>query len=411
MFYDIDFTKKAFDNAVLLTGDVTEYRVKGKPHLRLRVTKTRKSLMVRVCHQGKRKSKVLGTFPMMKLATFERLANDYYEKFQSGELNNLASRVSLTTFFYKLHLVQVQKKGNRSWQDDESRFRNHIQPVLGETYLSAISSYQAQCLLNNLPEHLSDATHNRIRALLSSIFSTAIKYQLLTSNPCTIIPARSETNVNTRILSDEEYLSFIRACLAECVPDSDCFSFHAMALLLALFTGLRIGNCITITRDMLSADGNYVTIVENKQKKPQTVYLCAEAKWIVQTCCSLSSNACLFPSAVKEGKHISRPRSAFRRICKRAGIVISGDDALEQFTSGSPLHIHSLRKSFCSTVLKNTADIRMASYLLGHSDIKVTQKHYAFYQDKHIAGVVSDAVSTMTAGIEGFPQLPDTHSP
>lgn len=409
MFYDIDFTKKAFDEAGLIDGVVTEYRVKGKPHLRLKVSKTRKSLMVKLCHQGKRKSKVIGTYPIMKLSTFERLANAYAEKFQSGELNSLASRATLTAFFYNVHLSLIQKKGNRSWRDDESRFRNHIAPVLGETYLSECSSYQIQLMLNNLPVHLSDATHNRIRALLSSVFSTAVKYQLITTNPCAIIPARAETNIDTRILSEAEYQSFIRACLVECVPDSESFSFHCMALLLALFTGLRIGNCISLTKSMVSADCKFLYVVENKQKKPQTIHLCPEAQWIAQTCSRYSDNAYVFPSAVKDGKHISRPRSAFKRVCKRAGIAIGGD-ALEQFTSSSPLHIHSLRKSFCSTVLKNTADIRMASYLLGHSDIKVTQKHYAFYQDEHVAGVVSDAVSTMTAGIESFPQLPNTTS-
>jgi integrase len=405
MFYEIDLTIKAFNSATLLENDVTEYRVKGKPHLRLRVNKTKKSLMVRVCNKQRRKSKVLGQYPMMKLATFERLANEFCELVMTGEYNSLARRTTLNTFFIKVYLP-LAKKNKKSWKDDESRYRLYVQAVIGSLMLCDIKSFHIQTLLNELPERLADATHDLIRALISVVFSTAIKYELLDKNPCSVVPARGNTKVSTRIMTEAEYIGFIQSCLIETDTASTTFSFHCLALLLALFTGMRIGNCISITRSMLSHDGNYLYLPDTKQNKPQSIHLSKQGKWVIQTALSMSCNSYIFPSMVNQGEHISRPVSTFKRVCRRAGINISEiNNDLDTLSDGESLKIHSLRKSFCSTVLANTADIRLASFLLGHSDIAVTQKHYAFYQDQRLTDVVNQASDTMTVGIPQFPRL------
>jgi len=150
MFYDIELTKSAFDKAQQIDGKVTEYRVKGKEHLRLIINNTKRSLAVRICFQGRRKVKVLGTYPHMRLCTFEKLGNEFCEHIQSGELNALAFKLTLTTFFYDAFLKLAQKAGKRSWKDDESRFRLYVKDVIGHMILANIKSYHIQSLLNNL---------------------------------------------------------------------------------------------------------------------------------------------------------------------------------------------------------------------------------------------------------------------
>tara|TARA_R110001592_G_scaffold361992_1_gene674482 strand:+ start:5510 stop:5695 length:186 start_codon:yes stop_codon:yes gene_type:complete len=56
MFHDIEFNKKAFDAAMRIDDKDTEYRVKGKEHLRLVVYRTKKALMVRHTFHRARKS-------------------------------------------------------------------------------------------------------------------------------------------------------------------------------------------------------------------------------------------------------------------------------------------------------------------------------------------------------------------
>lgn len=407
MFYDIELTKSAFDKAQQVDGKVTEYRVKGKEHLRLIVNNVKRTLTVRLCFQGRRRSKAIGTYPHMRLSTFERLANEYCEHIQSGELNALAFKVTLTTFFYDAFLKLAQKNGKRSWKDDEGRFRLYVKDIIGHMILANIKSYHIQSLLNNLPDHLSDGSHDLIRALISVIFSTAIKYELLDKNPVKIIPARNNIKVRKRTLTNTEYVPFIKSLLIECDPSSDNFSFHCLALLLALLTGMRIGNCISLRRDMLSGsrDKIFLTSDDTKQKKTQTVPLSKQATWVINTAISMSWNEFVFPSTINTESSISYPRSAFRRVCKRAGIKVSGENGdVDYITSDEPLQIHSLRKSFCSTVMRNT-DLVQASFLLGHSDISVTRKHYAFYQDEQLAETVGGASDSMLAGIPELTQL------
>lgn len=405
MFIEIDYTKKAFEAAARIDDKDTEYRVKGKPHLRLIVYSLRKSLLVRKCWQGKRYVQTLGSFPTMSLKTFERLANEYCERIESGELNKLSRRVTLNRFFDRIYMEQA-KKNKKSWKSDLGRYNRYIRGSIGNHWLEDIKSFNVECLLNDLPEHLSDRSHDLIRALLSGIFSLAVKYELLDKNPVSVVPARNNCNVNTRTLTEAELVAFIQSCLEEADPTKDNFSFHALCLLLMIFTGMRIGNCCIIRKEMVSPDFSAIYLRDTKQGKPQTIFLSKQAQWIVKTAANLSWNEYIFPSALKDNAPISYPRSVFVRICKRAGIAVNGSvHPIQAGFPTEPFNIHAGRKSFCSHVLKKTGDIRLASTLLGHSSLSVTEKHYAFFQDARLQNVVSDVADDMTANILNFPAL------
>ena len=405
MFIEIDYTKKAIEAAERINNKDTECVFKGKAYLRLMLYKNRKSLMVRKCWKGKRYSKTLGSFPTMNLKTFERLANEYCERIEAGELNKLSRRVTLNRFFDRIYL-ELAKKNKKSWKSDLGRFNLYIREVIGEYCLEDIKSFNIQCLLNGLPEHLSDSSHDLIRALLSSIFSLTIKYELLDKNPVKVIPARNNCKVNTRILTEAELIAFIQSCLTEADPAKDNFSFHALCLLLMIFTGMRIGNCCSIRKDMISPDYTVIYLCDTKQGKPQTVFLSKQAQWVVKTAASLSWNDYVFPSALKDDSPISYPRSVFVRICKRAGIAVNGSDhPIQAGFPVEPFNIHSGRKSFCSHILKLTGDIKLASTLIGNSTLSVTAKHYAFFHDERLKNVVENVTDDMTASIVNFPTL------
>ena len=402
MIYDIECTKKAFDAAIRIDDKDTEYRVKGKDHLRLIVYQTKKALLVRKCWQGKRYSKTVGTFPT-GYKNFERLAHAYCEKIEAGELNNLASRVTLNRFFDKIY-IELSKKKNKTWKSDLQRFNDYIRPQIGEIILPEIRSYNIQACLNALPERLSDSTHDLVRALLSVIFSLAVKYELIDKNPVKVVAARNNCTVNTRLLTDAELAAFIKACLVECDPSKESFSFHALCLLLMMFTGMRIGNCCSLRKDMIAPDQSCLYLPDTKQGKPQTIYLSKQAQWVVKTAYDASWGDYLFPSALKSNAPISYPRSVFVRICKRAGIAVNGSDhPIQAGFPIEPFNMHAGRKVFCSHVLKATGDIRLASALLGHSTLSVTEKHYAFYQDNRLSGVVDQVSDSLLIDIPNFP--------
>jgi integrase len=402
MIHDIDGTKKAFEGATQIDGKDTEYRVRGKAHLRLIVYQTRKALLVRKCWQGKRYSKTVGTFPT-GYKNFERLANAYCEVIEAGELNKLANRVSLDRFFDRVY-IELAKKNLKSWKSNLQRYNDYVRPVIGSMLLPDIGSYYIQACLNALPERLSDSTHDLVRALLSVIFSLAERYELIIKNPVKVIAARNNCKVNRRLLTDGELEAFIKACLVECDIKGDNFSFHAMCLLLMMFTGMRIGNCCSIRKNMISADQTCIYLPETKQGEPQTIYLSKQAQWVVKTAYSASWNEYLFPSAIKKTSSIAYPRSVFVRICKRAGIAVRGSDHPIQVDFPiEPFNMHVGRKVYCNHVLKATGNIQLASSLLGHSSVAVTEKFYAFYHDSRLSGVVDQVSDSLLEHVPDFP--------
>jgi len=414
MFYEINFTKKEFDEANRIDDKDTEYRVKGKGHLRLIVYRTKKTLMVRHTFQRQRKSKKLGSFPMMRLAVFEQLANEFIEAMESGGNYSLALKVTLDQYVQQVYLPDA-KKNKRSWADDESRYRLYVSPVIGQIVLAKIKPYHVQNLLNSLPEHLSDRSHDLIRALVSVIFNNAIKQELVDKNPCRTTSPKNNCNAIERYMEEAEYTAFIKSCLIEAGISSNQFSFQSLCLLFALFTGARIDNCITLNRSMLSSDRTEVYLPTTKSNKPLTLYLSTVAQWVIEQALLVSDSEFVFPSTLGRTGHISHPASSFRRICARAGIACAG--SVHEINGEFPtdaLTVHCLRKTFSTVILNNYAVVNsglslssldITSQLLGHANTGVTKRHYAFTDGKNHKMAVETAAQVMLKKITNIPSL------
>lgn len=415
MFHDINFTRKAFNAAIAINGVTTEYRVIGKPHLRLVVHPSgKKPLMVRHSFNRQRKSKNLGSYPMMPLAVFEQLANEFIETMESGGNYSLALKVTLDQYVKQVYLPDAMKT-KRSWADDESRYRLYVAPAIGEKVLAKIKPYHVKGLLDSLPEHLSDRSHDLIRALMSVIFNKLISHELIFKNPCRTTSSRNNCNAIERYMGELECTAFINACLVEVDIESASFSFQSLCLLFALLTGVRIGNCITLKRSMLAKDQTEVYLPTTKSKKPQTIYLSSFAQWVIQQALSVSNSEFVFPSALGKTGHITHPASSFRRICARAGIACSGSshEIKEEFPS-EVLTIHCLRKTFATVILNNdsvvhdakhTHSLTTVSSLLGHANTSITRKHYAFSDGVQSKYAVEAAAQSMFKKITNMPNL------
>ena len=412
MYHEIGFTLNEFTKAIGINDKDTESRVTNKPHLRLRVNKHTKTLMVRHCFEGQRKSNKVGTFPMMRLSVFEQLANEFIETMESGGNYLLALKATLDQYFYQVYLPEA-KQNKRSWADDESRYRLYLSPVVGKIALAKIKTYHIQNLLNALPEHLADRSHDLIRALMSVIFNRAISHELLDKNPCRTTSARNNCKAVERYMEGLESTAFINSCLVEVDITSTKFSFQSLCLLFALFTAVRIDNCITLTRSMISRCKTKVYLPTTKAKKPQTIYLSTAAQQIVERALTISDSKFVFPSPLGKTGHISHPASSFRRICKRAGIACAGSShPVNPRFPPETLSIHCLRKTLATVVRNNYSteiifddeSTSAASQLLGHTNTDVTKKHYAFTDGKGQKLAVEIAARVLLKDISNYPQ-------
>ncbi|NVJ66209.1 MAG: tyrosine-type recombinase/integrase [Gammaproteobacteria bacterium] len=419
MYYDIKFTAKAFNSAQRLNNEDTEYRVIGKEHLRLCVNKRSKSLRVRTSIKGKRINKKIGNYPQLRLKEFEQHANSLIRQYSLGGNFALGGTVTFHDFFIEIYLPYA-KKNKKSWKNDVSRYKLYLQQSLGPLTLSSIRVIHVQMLLNNLPEHLSDRSHDLVRALTSSIFSLAIKAEILERNPCKGIPAKNNCRVIKRYLTNQELPFFVRSCLYECNPTSSAFSYQALCLLLSLLTGMRIGNCRTLTKDMLSNDRTTIYLESTKSGKPQLIYLSTAAQWVIEQALSQNHQKYLFPSAFRNNESIAHPRGAFKRICIRAGIACSGSNHVvnPEFPS-EELTIHCLRKTFATLALNSSApetqqgtkpSMDTVRQLLGHSNQQITRTHYAFASDEVLIQAVESVGKAINDSIRNLPTIESSNA-
>jgi integrase len=91
-------------------------------------------------------------------------------------------------------------KKHTTIKSDKSRITNHIRPKLGKFRVATISQDQ----IEKFTISMSQGSARTILALLSSIFTFAIKKKILKDNPCKGI-VKPKDNRKTRRLSDAEY--------------------------------------------------------------------------------------------------------------------------------------------------------------------------------------------------------------
>jgi len=400
MIYDIPFTKKAFDTIQRIDNKDTEYRVIGKPHLRVFVYKTRVSLAAR-SSKGRRPCKTFGTYPLMNLRTFERLGDEWYRR-QLNLDGPDYSRVTYDQFFFELHLPYIKQR-HTDWRKTEQQYLRHVQPHLGHLKFPEIKTYQFMRVLNAMHDSgLSDATKNRIRSLMHRSCSLGVKFEILDRNPCSVIEKYTEDNIVERFLTLLEAAAFIKSAL------DDQNSLQGLAVLAAVFIGGRIHNIISLKKSDLAPDLSTATFTRTKSKKNQVIPLSEQAQWIHQQALSLSdkSSPYVFSSTRSQSGHIAYPLATFKRICERARIATTGCDyEIDPAFPKEPLTIHCLRKSFGSAVLAHTGDIHCSSKLLGHCSVDVTSNRYAFYQQARVQEAVEGAATVLTEHVTNFPKI------
>ncbi|GKW54099.1 hypothetical protein NCCP2140_31520 [Pseudoalteromonas sp. NCCP-2140] len=227
------------------------------------------------------------------------------------------------------------------------------------------------------------ATVARYRAAVSKMFSIGMQAGLITFNPVKLIPKPKESTPRKRFLSADEIAAFIRGCLA------DENRPHSLMLLLCLYTGLRSGNVRSIQLRWLFDDDTRLEIPITKSGKPHTAYLSAEAQQVVKEARQYAQNGYLFPATRGNG-YMSKPTKLFKRVLVR----MEGEGVLTE-----PFVIHDLRRSMASHLLKATSDIRLVQQMLGHADVRTTER-YAYHADETLKNASQVAANAMLSALK-----------
>jgi integrase len=256
----------------------------------------------------------------------------------------------------------------------KNQIKSVIRPKLGRLKVAAVTFTD----IDRLHRDLSDTPYraNRIVALVSRIFSLAIKWQMRSDNPCKGIE-RNDEEARQRYLSMDELVR-LSAALDE---------FHdqqtANIIRLLLLSGARVGEVVKARwADIDLNEGRWTKpSAHTKQRKVHVLPLSAAAVQLLQEIREDVPKTVpwVFPAA--GGGHRSVIKAAWATICETAKIENA--------------RVHDLRHTHASVLINKGYSLPIIGKLLGHT-VPSTTARYAHLSDDPLRRAVEDAAATIT---------------
>lgn len=201
--------------------------------------------------------------------------------------------------------------------------------------------------------------HDRLRkpatiwrevAVLSALFSFAIKNDMCEVNPCTKVEKPKYDNIQTRILArevEDRFLNNFDVAQGGVARD---------ICILVLHTGLRQNDVLRLTA--FQCHGGTISLTQGKTKRVVALPLNATAQAIIDK--YRKGGGLLFPSP-KTGKAMHYIRKAIAGACRRAKI--------------EPVTIRDLRRTFATRLAEDGTDALTIALLLGHADLRMVHRY------------------------------------
>lgn len=178
----------------------------------LRVTdKGTKTYFVVFRLHGRKIRVTIGTDKQMTLAEARKAAGDILSDAESGKDPRRPKIGSVADLVREFTEEYVERQLKPSSQRETKRLlKAEVLPVLGHREVSAVSRDEILWLIDDVAKR-SIYTSNRVRALLSQLFSWAVGKRALTGSPVTGLPRRPKERKRERVLSDKELAAIWKA--------------------------------------------------------------------------------------------------------------------------------------------------------------------------------------------------------
>lgn len=254
----------------------------------------------------------------------------------------------------------------------------HIKPRLGRYYVETFSEILIEQFSYELlhEEHLSPKTVRDILSLLNAILKYASKQNPSMRQVEIIYP--KENKKEMRVLSWEEQQRFVQYLFR----DMDTCKFGVM---LALMTGIRIGEVCALRWSDISLEDRTISIHETMQRlKDVGGVRTKKTKVVVSSPKSTMS------------KRVIPLNDSMAELCRKCRVdntsayVLTGHEnrymeprtlqyRLRKYVTECGLvgvHFHTLRHSFATRCVEVGFEIKSLSEILGHSSPKITLERY-----------------------------------
>ena len=352
-------------------GLLLELRVSGGRTYYLRFTDER----------GRNRQLKLGDARDISLSQAKQLADKKRNQIAMGQDPAADKAVhrqvpTVNTFIHDSYLPYV-KGYKRSWKCDEGLLRKHIEPVWGKRYLDQITKADLISLMGQHRTTHAPGSCNRLLILLRYVFSCAIKWETpgIAKNPTAGTPLMKEDNQKERYLSTDEAQRLYTQ-----LQQSDNQMLQYIVPMLIL-TGARKREVLDARWEDFDFERRHWRIHTTNLGKPRFVPM---SDGVVSLLESLPRFDCEWvfanPKTLKPYVSIFCSWNTART---KAGLA--------------DVRIHDLRHSYASFLVNAGRSLYEVQRLLGHTQIKTTQRYAHLSHDTLLDA--TNSVNTTLAGM------------
>jgi len=314
----------------------------------------KKVFLVRYGTRDRRSWIKVGLYGVLTLEQAREKARELLSKATLGQdpVAEIAATKKAYTFkkWREEYVVEIEKR-KKSWKKDEAFLK-----IAGESWdnrlLRDITVGDVNKMFQRMQER-GKTTANRWLAAVRTCFASAWRLDLVPDNPALKVRLLPENPPRQRVL-DEDELGRTLEAVAEL---SDPYARLAFALLIE--TGARLSEVLHARWSEMDLQGKLWRLPSPKSGRPQVVPLADS------TCAALRNVEHLGPYVIP-GQTGKAPRSDLKRPWNQIRNKAQLEDC----------NIHDLRRSFGLRVAR-AAGLHVASKLLRHSTVKVTEAVYA----------------------------------
>jgi integrase len=276
---------------------------------------------------------------------------------------------------YLVH-SKVKKKNTRSWKREEQLFRIHLFPVIGTSPLSTISEVpHLRKIQNNMEKaELSPRTVRYALHVIRIVYNFAIDEGLYSgANPAREESSKKisgkkagirypqEDNTKNRYLSRDE----ADLLLQELARRSEEVRDMAM---MSLYTGMRFGEIANLKWSDVDLFQGLIMLRNTKSGKNRPAYMNPDVQKMFARRGPGAPEELVFPARWTDNK----PHYMISHIYY--------DTVKKMFNQGITdkkkwVNFHTLRHTFASWLVEQGTDIYLVKDLLGHHDLKMTERY------------------------------------
>jgi integrase len=297
--------------------------------------------------KGRRKRKKIG--PSKKLAT--QVLNDVQLKIAKGEYLGIFDEKKIPFEEYAKQYLDFSK-ANKAWSTYNRRDRFSIDNLLSffkgkylfEITAEMIEKYKARRL-----EKVTPASVNRELACLKHMYTKAVEWGYVKSNPAKGIKRLKEPPGRLRYLKVEEVGELLRVCSDHIRP----------IVVTALNTGMRKSEILNLRWREADLKNRKITVINAKNNESRIIPINQTLYHELSVLSQSPKGEYVFSE--RNGRPFKDIKKGFYSALKKAGI--------------KDFRFHDLRHTFGSHLVMQGVDLRTVQQVMGHKDIKMTMRY------------------------------------